>query len=258
MRDPQQATFRKNRRLNLRLSSKDLEAIQKRALACANAHTSTSFAAMRVMPPASIEDLEALSGKQRRARLDAIRAACQTFINGPFLKTFDEVLTGVMRSARIAPTRYRAESDPADTDQQTVLFWYPVVTAGASPYIRSAVKIEAGAKSALDPHSLNNVRPYAADDVSAIDLQVTGITTVDQQRTFWDKVVILHVLRAWYDRRRQLRHGGQRVSRHFSTCSACSSRSSASGPWRISFRVRTAPAMPGCSSTAPTSISTTR
>jgi hypothetical protein len=27
-----------------------------------------------------------------------------------------------------------------------VLFWYPVVTAGASPYIRSAVKIEAGAK----------------------------------------------------------------------------------------------------------------
>ena len=165
--------------------------------------------------PASIEDLEALSGKQRRARLDAIRAACQTFINGPFLKTFDEVLTGVMRSARIAPTRYRAESDPADTDQQTVLFWYPVVTGGASPHIRSAVKIEAGAKSALDPHSLTNVRPYAADDVAAIDLQVTGITTVDPQRTFWDKVVILHGLRAWYDRRRQLRHGGQRVSSHF-------------------------------------------
>ena len=44
---------------------------------------------------------------------------------------------------------------------------------------------------------------------------MTGITTVAPQRTFWDKVVILHGLRAWYDRRRQLRHGGQRVSRHF-------------------------------------------
>jgi hypothetical protein len=43
--------------------------------------------------PTSIEDLEALSGKKRRARLDAIRAACQAFINGPFLKKFDEVLT---------------------------------------------------------------------------------------------------------------------------------------------------------------------
>src|SRR5881296_4247199 len=91
--------------------------------------------------PASIEDLEALSGKKRRARLDAIRVACQAFINGPFLKTFDEVLAAEMRSARVAPTRYRAEPDAADADQQTVLVWYPVVTAGASPYIRSAVKI---------------------------------------------------------------------------------------------------------------------
>lgn len=165
--------------------------------------------------PASVEDLEALSGKKRRARLDAIRAACQAYVNGAFLKTFDEVLTGVMRSARITPTRYRAEPDPADTDQQTVLFWYPVVTAGTSSYIQSAVKIEAGAKSALDPHVLTTVRPYAADDAAAIDLQVTGITTVEPQRTFWDKVVILHGLRAWYDRRGQLRHAGQRVSRHF-------------------------------------------
>jgi hypothetical protein len=46
-------------------------------------------------------------------------------------------------------------------------------------------------------------------------LQVTGITTVEPQRTFWDKIVILHGLRAWHGRRGQLRHGGQRVSRHY-------------------------------------------
>lgn len=65
-------------------------------------------------------------------------------MNGPFLKTFDAVATGVLRSVRIAATRYRPEPDPADAGQQTVLFWYPVVTAGADPYIRSAVKIEGG------------------------------------------------------------------------------------------------------------------
>lgn len=34
-------------------------------------------------------------------------------------------------------------------------------------------------------------------------------------RTFWDKVIILHGLRQWYDRRKELRHEGQRVSRHY-------------------------------------------
>ena len=165
--------------------------------------------------PVSMEELERLSGKQRRARLDAIRAACQAFITGPFLATFDEVMIGVMRAAHIAPSRYRAELDPADADQQTVLFWYPVVTAGADPYIRSAVKIEAGAKSALDPHIVTTVRPYATDDVADLDLAVTGITTVEPQRTFWDKVLILHGLRSWYGRRGHLRHAGQRISRHY-------------------------------------------
>jgi hypothetical protein len=67
----------------------------------------------------------------------------------------------------------------------------------------------------LDPNVLTTVTPYVAADVAALDLKVAGITTVEPQRTFWDKVVILHGLRAWHDRRRQLRHGGQRVSRHY-------------------------------------------
>ena len=56
---------------------------------------------------------------------------------------------------------------------------------------------------------------FVAEDVPDLDLQVAGITTVEPQRTFWNKVVILHGLRTWYDRRGQLRHGGQRVSRHY-------------------------------------------
>jgi hypothetical protein len=164
--------------------------------------------------PASIEELEGLSGKKRRARLDAIKAACQLFISGPLLDNFTEVMTDVMMSARISTTRYHAELDPADGDQQTLLFWYPAVTSAPDDYIRSAVKIEAGAKSALDPNVRTDVRPYAADDLRDLDLQVTGITTVEPERTFWDKIVILHGLRTWHDRRGQLRHGGQRVSRH--------------------------------------------
>ena len=164
---------------------------------------------------ASIEELEALSGKKRRARLDAIKHACQVFIGGSLREQFTAVLTETMTAVDISSTRYRLEPDPADPDQQTLLFWYPAVTAAPDDYIQSAVKIEAGAKSALDPNVLTSVRPYAAEELPDISLEVTGITTVEPHRTFWDKVVILHGLRTWYDRRGQLRHGGQRVSRHY-------------------------------------------
>ena len=164
---------------------------------------------------ASVEELEALSGKKRRSKLDAIKAACQAFIGGSLLRDFSGLAADAMTGARIPADRYRIHLDPADVDQQTLLFWYPAVTATRNDYIQSAVKIEGGAKSALDPNVTTSVRPYAVDDLPNTELAVSGITTVEAQRTFWDKVIILHGLRRWYDHRGQLRHGGQRVSRHY-------------------------------------------
>lgn len=164
---------------------------------------------------ASVEELEALSGKRRRGRLNAIKAACQAFIAGPLLADIAALAADAMTAAQIGGDRYRVELDAADADQQTLLFWYPVGTTTEGGYIQSAVKIEAGAKSALDPNTATTVKPYVADDLAHADLAVGGITTVEAQRTFWDKVVILHGLRRWYDHRGQLRHSGQRVSRHY-------------------------------------------
>lgn len=158
-----------------------------------------------------VVELDALSGKKLRARLDAVRTACQAYIAGPLLDQLGELAVSVM------PTdRFRLELDAEDRDGQTILFWYPVVTArGENGYIRSAVKIESGAKSALDPHVSATVVPYVAQDLPDMDLAVGGVTTVKPERTFWDKVVILHGLRQWHERRGELRHGGQRVSRHY-------------------------------------------
>lgn len=159
---------------------------------------------------AEVAELDALSGKKRRARLDAIRTACQSYIAGPLFEQFNQLVASVIPTAR-----FRLEIDPEDKDGQTVLFWYPAVTATTGDYIRSAVKIESGAKSALDPHVATTIQPYVAQDVSSLNLQVANITTVKPERTFWDKVIILHGLRQWHDRRNELRHGGQRVSRHY-------------------------------------------
>lgn len=77
------------------------------------------------------------------------------------------------------------------------------------------MRIESGAKSALDPNGPVTILPYINDDVSGLDLAVSDVTTIEATRTFWDKVVIAHGLRRWYERRGVLRQEGQRVSRHY-------------------------------------------
>ncbi len=51
--------------------------------------------------------------------------------------------------------------------------------------------------------------------MAMVNLAIENIVTIDAERTFWDKVVILHGLRRWHDNRRQLRHQGHRISRHY-------------------------------------------
>lgn len=159
---------------------------------------------------ASVADLDAMSGKKRRARLEAIRDACQAYVSKPLMAQFTQLAASV-----IPENRFRLELDPDDKDGQSLLFWYPAVTATTGDYIRSAVKIEAGAKSALDPHVAASVAPYVTRDLPDMDLTVANVITVKPERTFWDKIMILHGLRQWHDRRGELRHGGQRISRHY-------------------------------------------
>ena len=158
---------------------------------------------------ASIEELEALSNKKRKARLDGIRNACRDYIVGNLREAMSLLVTEATDGAG------RVEVDEADRDGQTLLVWYPEVEPRDGAYVRPAVRIESGAKSALDPHRSAQIRPYVADEAPNFDLNVTGVTTIEPGRTFWDKVVIVHGLRHWYDRRGALRQEGQRVSRHY-------------------------------------------
>jgi len=159
--------------------------------------------------PASVEDLEALSGKKRRARLDAIREACRAYVTGPLREFLDERIADATGGAG------RIEIDDADPDGQTLLVRYPAIEPSDETYVRPVVRIESGAKSALDPHRPVTIKPYIAEDTPDLDLAVGGVTTIDAARTFWDKVVIAHGLRRWHERRGVLRQEGQRVSRHY-------------------------------------------
>jgi hypothetical protein len=162
--------------------------------------------------PATVEELAALSRKKREAALDQIKAACEAHVNGPMMARLEEICADACSRTGLEPRSIRVEPDMAD--QQTLRLVYPSITP-EDAYIAKSVKIESGAKSALDPHSVRTITPYVDADAVALDLSVPGITIVDAERTFWDKVVILHGLRRWFDIRGQLRGDGQRVSRHY-------------------------------------------
>jgi hypothetical protein len=160
----------------------------------------------------SVEDLQAMTGKKRDKALDAIREACEAFINGPLLTDLSAIV--VAAAARSGLPEGALKIVPDEKDKQTLLVQYPTAT-DPDPYIPKAVKIESGAKSALDPNSVRSIRPYLEADAPGIDLEVANITIVDAERTFWDKVVILHGLRHWYETKGVLRGGGNRISRHY-------------------------------------------
>lgn len=164
--------------------------------------------------PATIEELDALSGKRRRARLNAIGDACKAYINGPLRDELTGILQHRLRVSGLDSGAARVDVDDTDPGGQTLLIWYPAATP-RSDYVRAAIKIESGAKSALDPNSDVPIKPYVDDDLPSLDLTVPAVRTVDPERTFWDKIVILHGLRRWFEKRGELRGDGQRVSRHY-------------------------------------------
>ena len=64
--------------------------------------------------PATIEELDALSRNKRRARLDAIKEACQAYINGPLQAELTAILRERLKAAGLSAGDARVEADDAD------------------------------------------------------------------------------------------------------------------------------------------------
>jgi hypothetical protein len=160
----------------------------------------------------SFEQLAAMSRKKREGALDEIKQACEQYINGELLAQLNAIAAEVAARTGLPADQLVVASDPDES--QSLLVRYPTTTA-ADGYIDKVVKIESGAKSALDPNSLRPIVPYCNDDLPGLDLAVPNVTVVDAERTFWDKVVILHGRRRWFEIRGVLLGGGHRVSRHY-------------------------------------------
>jgi len=147
-----------------------------------------------------------LSRKKRETLFDELRAACSGYIQGELRPALDAVL----------PATCMVVIDDADKDGQTLLIEYPSTVEAAVPgYVAPRVKIESGARSALDPPVARSIRPFIAEDLPGWRLDVPAITTIAAERTFWEKLLILHGAHCGYRDEQRLPSDRDRLSRHY-------------------------------------------
>ena len=128
------------------------------------------------------------SRRERERRAEGVVAACRRHVGDvllPALATATRDRLGQAQALIMA-------LDPDDGDQQTILFSYPSRLSGAG-YLRPVVKIELGARSDTEPNEQREIRPYVASAVSTgLDDYGFWVRAVSPERTFWEKVSLLH------------------------------------------------------------------
>ena len=146
--------------------------------------------------PAPME--EGISGKQRKKRGRELKEAAQQYVQEIILPELSKAIEDALGTLE----GWSVELDPDDPDVQTILFNYPQAddesdgggSSGAG-YIKPRIKLEFGARGDTEPSGLQSIQPYLAE-VCPEELPdaLCTVPTLAAERTFWEKVTILHAL----------------------------------------------------------------
>ncbi len=147
-----------------------------------------------------------LSNRERKALFDELTTACSGYIQGDLA----DALTSIMGEiCRILP-------DGDDNDRQTLLIEYPTLyPSRLVAYVLPRVKLEAGARSALDPNTTGSVIPYIANDLPDWSFKVGGLHVIAPGRTYLEKLLILHGTYCGYRDKRRRPTDRNLISRHY-------------------------------------------
>lgn len=148
-----------------------------------------------------------VSNKKRQRLIDELKKECAEYIAGKLLPHLD---------AAFSPLGARVEIDPdPGQERQTILVHYQSVMDGTNAYNLPTVKIEGGARSATLPAHSHQISPYVADTIGDPDLSTPDVMTIDAERTFLDKLLILHGRHCHFRDRGVAYKNANRESRHY-------------------------------------------
>ena len=153
---------------------------------------------------------EDLSNRERGDLFQRLGAACSKYVLGALATELARSLDQIVEGCRVV----QGEDD--GDRQTTLLVEYPTQYPSAGrAYVAPRVKIEAGARSALDPAMDCMVTPIVANELLDWSLEVDNIRVIGPERIYWEKLLILHGLHCGYRDERRLPSDRDRISRHY-------------------------------------------
>jgi hypothetical protein len=132
------------------------------------------------------DPLAPMSNTKRTKLLDEMLAVCREYIAGDFLSSLRSRMSGILPSQ----ADWDLYVDPEDG--HIVNFRYPTAVEQIS-YVRPEVRLELGTHAEFIPNDHYTVRPYAAEEYpEAFDHPDCTVRAIKIERTFWEKLTILH------------------------------------------------------------------
>ncbi len=152
---------------------------------------------------------EGLSNRARAALFDELKTECSSYVLGAMASDLAAALAQVSLGCRV-----RADED--DVDGSTLLVEYPALyPGGADAYVAPRVKVEAGARSALVPAVRRDIAPIVADELPDWSFDVRDLRVIAPERTYWEKLLILHGLHCGHRDEQRMPTDRDRISRHY-------------------------------------------
>jgi len=150
---------------------------------------------------------ESLSKRKRERLFETLAEKCISYIHGDFRAALTRAVGEVVEGCRVV----------ADTDDSpTLLVEYPTLYPGSdAAYVAPSVKIEAGARSALDPNQTDCATAFIDHELHDSSLDVGNIRVLSPRRTYWEKLLILHGAHCGYRDEQRLPQDRNRISRHY-------------------------------------------
>ncbi|GEC17459.1 nucleotidyl transferase AbiEii/AbiGii toxin family protein [Nitrobacter winogradskyi] len=145
--------------------------------------------------------------QQQRALAEKVDEAARQYISGPLKELLTKEIATVEEAIE-QPGHFTLGFGFDNYRNRGALdilvIGYKSVFDSAQNYVQAAVRIEGGARPDPEPAEPREIVPYIADELpEGMDLTVRNVTTVKPERTFWEKVLILHAMTEMTEKRRE-------------------------------------------------------
>ncbi|MFI0848350.1 nucleotidyl transferase AbiEii/AbiGii toxin family protein [Mesorhizobium sp. IMUNJ 23232] len=143
--------------------------------------------------------------QQQRALAEQVDEAARQYICGPLRDLLAKEIAAVEEAAGQAGHFSLSFGFDAFRNRDALdilVVGYKSAFDSGDGYVQAAVRIEGGARPDPEPAEPRQIVPYiAAEMPGGTDLAVPNVVTVKPERTFWEKVLILHAMTEMTEKR---------------------------------------------------------